>query len=195
MCWSEVRFSVNTHIIWSLYYWAVDDLVHIEHGLKWMWCSISLRGDLWGTYFPALHRTAMHLTATHRTEPKLTLAHCISISNIKLAVLCMWYCVCIVAGCDLILIWTHRTLKPLSSRVDRGSWLWLCYNLQRPCKWCSGCLHVWKSPSLWPSGIGSRLGRNRLWVRFLAVSDIYVHWAYDYLGHFGVLWVRMAWHN
>ena len=27
--------------------------------------------------------------------------------------------------------------------------------------------------SLWPSGIGSRLGRNRLWVRFLAVSDIY----------------------
>ena len=29
------------------------------------------------------------------------------------------------------------------------------------------------SPSLWPSGIGSRLGRNRLWVRFLTVSDIY----------------------
>ena len=28
-------------------------------------------------------------------------------------------------------------------------------------------------PSLWPSGIGVRLGRNRLWVRFLAVSDIY----------------------
>ena len=28
-------------------------------------------------------------------------------------------------------------------------------------------------PSLWPSGIGSRLGRNRLWVWFLAVSDIY----------------------
>ena len=28
-------------------------------------------------------------------------------------------------------------------------------------------------PSLWPSGIGSRLVRNRLWVRFLAVSDIY----------------------
>ena len=28
-------------------------------------------------------------------------------------------------------------------------------------------------PSLWPSGVGSRLGRNRLWVRFLAVSDIY----------------------
>ena len=27
--------------------------------------------------------------------------------------------------------------------------------------------------SLWPSGIGSRLGRNRLWVRFLAGSDIY----------------------
>ena len=28
-------------------------------------------------------------------------------------------------------------------------------------------------PSLWPSGIGSRLGRNRSWVWFLAVSDIY----------------------
>ena len=28
-------------------------------------------------------------------------------------------------------------------------------------------------PSLWPSGIGSRLGRNRLRVRFLAVSNIY----------------------
>ena len=28
-------------------------------------------------------------------------------------------------------------------------------------------------PSLWPSGIGSRLEQNRLWVRFLAVSDIY----------------------
>ena len=28
-------------------------------------------------------------------------------------------------------------------------------------------------PSLWPSGFGSRLGQNRLWVRFLAVSDIY----------------------
>ena len=27
--------------------------------------------------------------------------------------------------------------------------------------------------SLWLSGIGSCLGRNRLWVRFLAVSDIY----------------------
>ena len=27
--------------------------------------------------------------------------------------------------------------------------------------------------SLWPSGIDSRLGRNRLGVRFLAVSDIY----------------------
>ena len=31
----------------------------------------------------------------------------------------------------------------------------------------------WESPSLWPSGIGSRLRRNRLWVWFLAVSDIY----------------------
>ena len=28
-------------------------------------------------------------------------------------------------------------------------------------------------PSLWPSGIGSHLGWNRLWVRFLAKSDIY----------------------
>ena len=28
-------------------------------------------------------------------------------------------------------------------------------------------------PSLWPSGIGSPLGQNRLWVQFLAVSDIY----------------------
>ena len=28
-------------------------------------------------------------------------------------------------------------------------------------------------PSLWSSGIGSRLGRNRLLVRFLAMSDIY----------------------
>ena len=27
--------------------------------------------------------------------------------------------------------------------------------------------------SLWPSGISSRLGRNRSWVRFLAVADIY----------------------
>ena len=35
--------------------------------------------------------------------------------------------------------------------------------------------HRWGTgyPSLWPSGIGSRLGGNRLWVRFLAVSDIY----------------------
>ena len=31
----------------------------------------------------------------------------------------------------------------------------------------------YQDTSLWPSGIGSRLGRNRLWVRFLAVSDIY----------------------
>ena len=46
-----------------------------------------------------------------------------------------------------------------------------------------------------PSGIGSRLGRNRLWVRFPAVSDIYpmfieptITWVPS-----GVLWVRMAW--
>ena len=32
---------------------------------------------------------------------------------------------------------------------------------------------MFNCPSLWPSGIGFRLGRNRLWVRFLAVSDIY----------------------
>ena len=52
---------------------------------------------------------------------------------------------------------------------------------------------------LWRSGIDSRLGRNRLWVLFLAVSDIYpmfiVQWAYDYLGPFGLLWVHMAWHK
>ena len=30
-----------------------------------------------------------------------------------------------------------------------------------------------KDRLLWPSGISSRLGRNRLRVRFLAVSDIY----------------------
>ena len=47
--------------------------------------------------------------------------------------------------------------------------------------------------SLWPSGIGSRLGRNRLWVRFLAVSDIYPMFleAYVYLSPFGVLWVEL----
>ena len=31
----------------------------------------------------------------------------------------------------------------------------------------------WKCPSLWPSGIGSRLGRNRLWFQSLAVSNTY----------------------
>ena len=51
-------------------------------------------------------------------------------------------------------------------------------------------------PSLWPSGIGSRLGRNMLWVRFLAVSDIYpmfieptITWVPS------GLWVHMAWHK
>ena len=49
---------------------------------------------------------------------------------------------------------------------------------------------------LWSSGIGAHLGRNRLWVRFLAMSDVYiiishVHRAYDYLGPFGVLWVHI----
>ena len=55
-------------------------------------------------------------------------------------------------------------------------------------------VHIAICPSLWHSGVGSRLGRNRLWVRFLAVSDIYPHvqWAYNYLGPFGVLWVHMA---
>ena len=52
-------------------------------------------------------------------------------------------------------------------------------------------------PSLWPSGIGSCLGRNRLWVSIPgSVGYIsHVHWAYDYLGSFGVLWVHMAWHK
>ena len=69
-------------------------------------------------------------------------------------------------------------------------------------------------PSLWPSGIGFHLGRNRLrvrnrlWVRFLAVSDIYpmfieptITWGYqweeNYLSPFEVLWVKstMAWHK
>ena len=36
-----------------------------------------------------------------------------------------------------------------------------------------GAQKILYCPSLWPSGIGSRLGRNRLWVRFLAVSEIY----------------------
>ena len=49
--------------------------------------------------------------------------------------------------------------------------------------------------SLWPSGVGSRLGREQV------VSSIpgsvgyisHVRRAYDYLGPFGVLWVHMAW--
>ena len=54
-------------------------------------------------------------------------------------------------------------------------------------------------PSLWPSGIGpsALLGTEQV------VSSIpgsvgyisHVHWAYDYLGPFGVLWVHMAWHK
>ena len=35
-------------------------------------------------------------------------------------------------------------------------------------------IHYPHCPSLWPSGIGSRLERNRLWVRFLVMSDIYL---------------------
>ena len=45
-------------------------------------------------------------------------------------------------------------------------------------------------PSLRPNGIGAHLGRNRLWVRFLVVSDIYI--AYDYppvsSGFSGYIW-------
>ena len=48
--------------------------------------------------------------------------------------------------------------------------------------------------TLWPSGIGSCLGRNRLWVRFLAVSDIYpmfieptITWVLS--GFSGYIWV------
>ena len=63
-----------------------------------------------------------------------------------------------------------------------------------------GIVHI-KCPSLGPSGIGAHLGRNRLWVRFLALSDntyIYhipcsiVHKAYDYLSPFEILRVHMA---
>ena len=52
-------------------------------------------------------------------------------------------------------------------------------------------------PSLWPSGIGSHLGRNRLWVRFLAVSDIYlipmfseltITWVFS--GFSGYIWLN-----
>ena len=52
------------------------------------------------------------------------------------------------------------------------------------------------SPSLWPSGIGSHLIRNRLWVLIPgSVGYIsHVH-SYNYLGPFGVLWVHMAWHK
>ena len=49
-------------------------------------------------------------------------------------------------------------------------------------------------PSLWPSGIGSGLRRNRLWVRFLAVSDIYpmcieptITWVHS--GFSGYIWL------
>ena len=56
---------------------------------------------------------------------------------------------------------------------------------------------VENSPSLWRSGIGTRLGRNRLWIRFLAVSNIYspCQWAYDYFGPFGGFWLHMACHK
>ena len=52
------------------------------------------------------------------------------------------------------------------------------------------------NPSLWPSGIGSRLWRIRLSSIPDSVGYIsHVHWPYDYLGSFGVLWVHMAWHK
>ena len=51
----------------------------------------------------------------------------------------------------------------------------------------------------WPSEIGSRLGQNRLWVRFLAVSDVYpmfIELAITCVpSAFRVLWVHMAWHK
>ena len=60
-------------------------------------------------------------------------------------------------------------------------------------------------PPLWPSAIGSRLGRNRLWVWFLAVSDIYpmfieptITWVPS--GFSGYIWLDTItkvsqWHN
>ena len=45
--------------------------------------------------------------------------------------------------------------------------IWMKYNDLELGIWCQFC------PSGWPSGIGSRLGQNSLWVWFLAVSDIY----------------------
>ena len=42
----------------------------------------------------------------------------------------------------------------------------------------------------WPSGIGSRLGRNRLRVRFLAVSDTYSMFTEPTINL--VLWLHMA---
>ena len=47
-------------------------------------------------------------------------------------------------------------------------------------------------------GSAPALERNRLWVQFLACNVGYIshdHWAYDYLGPFGVLWVHMARHK
>ena len=53
---------------------------------------------------------------------------------------------------------------PIDSRTNVGS---------ATSRQLFGCKVHSLSRSLWPSGIGSHLGRNRLWVRFLAVSDIY----------------------
>ena len=51
------------------------------------------------------------------------------------------------------------------------------------------CLTFWLI--LYIHGNRHCLGWNRLWVRFLAVSDkSHVHWANDYLCPFGVLWVH-----
>ena len=48
-----------------------------------------------------------------------------------------------------------------------------------------------KRPSLWPSGIGSRLGTEQV-VSLIPGSVGYishVDWAYDYSGSFGVFWL------
>ena len=53
-----------------------------------------------------------------------------------------------------------------------------------------------RSCLLWPGGIGAHLGRNRLWVRIPAESDIYhipcSYRAYDYSGPFWVPWEHMV---
>ena len=81
-------------------------------------------------------------------------------------------------------IWTCPTkneYKPKSARRATVSLMnyvplstWPHPNARQCNQGCrSPVVHRATSPSLWPSGIDSRLGRNRLWVRFLTVSDIY----------------------